>query len=61
MTYTMSMYYYFVWVRSNRYHGQEALTYSSRERLAAGSIVQVELQKELVLGVVSGVTTKPRF
>jgi primosomal protein N' (replication factor Y) len=61
MTYTMFMYYYFVWVRSNRYHGQEALTYSSRERLAAGSIVQVELQKELVLGVVSGVTTKPRF
>jgi primosomal protein N' (replication factor Y) len=55
------MYYYFVWVRSNRYHGQEALTYSSQEKLLQGSIVQVELQKELVLGVVSGTTTKPRF
>ena len=55
------MYYYFVWVRSNRYHGQEALTYHSQERLAQGSIVQIELQKELVLGIVSGSTTKPRF
>jgi primosomal protein N' (replication factor Y) len=61
MTYTKTMYYYFVWVRSNRYHGQEALTYSSHERLVSGSVVQVELQKELVLGVVSGATTKPRF
>ncbi len=55
------MYYYFVWVRSNRYHGQEALTYSSQERLVVGSVVQVELQKEVVLGIVSGATTKPRF
>ena len=61
MTYTRSMYYYFVWVRSNRYHGQEPLTYSSQGHLAQGSIVQVELQKELVLGVVSGPTTQPRF
>lgn len=61
MTYTRSMYYYFVWVRSNRYHGQEALTYSSQERLVVGSVVQVELQKEVVLGIVSGATTKPRF
>jgi primosomal protein N' (replication factor Y) len=55
------MYYYFVWVRSNRYHGQEALTYSSQEHLVQGTIVQVELQKELVLGIVSGPTAKPRF
>ncbi len=61
MTYTKFMYYYFVWVRSNRYHGQEALTYSAQEHLAKGSIVQVELQKELVLGIVVGLTTKPRF
>jgi primosomal protein N' (replication factor Y) len=61
MTYTRPMYYYFVWVRSNRYHGKEALTYSSQEQLVQGRIVQVELQKELVLGVVSGSTTKPRF
>lgn len=61
MTYTKFMYYYFVWVRSNRYHGQEALTYSSQEQLVQGAIVQVELQKGLVLGVVSGSTSKPRF
>lgn len=55
------MYYYLVWVRSNRYHGAEALTYASTERLPSGSIVQVELQKELVLGVVTGLTSQPRF
>jgi primosomal protein N' (replication factor Y) len=55
------MNYYFVWVRSNRYHGSEPLTYASEQRLLTGSIVQVELQKEMVLGLVSGPTTKPRF
>lgn len=56
-----SPYYYFVWVRSSRYHGSEPLTYASASRIATGSIVQVELQKQLVLGVVSGVTSQPRF
>lgn len=55
------MYYYFVWPRSSKYHGQDPLTYSSETKLATGSIVQVEMQKELILGVVSGPTTKPRF
>lgn len=55
------MYYYFVWVRSSRYHGSEALTYASSEKLSVGQIVQVELQREPVLGVVSAVTSKPRF
>lgn len=55
------MYFYLVWVRSNRYHGSEPLTYSSAQRLPAGSIVQVELQRETVLGVVSGPTSQPRF
>ncbi len=55
------MNYYLVWVRSNRYHGHEALTYGSSERLETGSIVEVELQKETVPGVVTGATTKPRF
>lgn len=55
------MYYYSVWVRSNRYHGNEPLTYVSSEDLAAGQIVKVELQKQLVLAVVSGPTSKPRF
>lgn len=61
MSYTKSMYYYSVWVRSNRYHGQEALTYKSKERLVNGSIVQVPLQKQLVLGIVTASTPKPRF
>ena len=55
------MKYYGVWVRSVRYHGSEPLTYASRESLPTGSIVEVELQKELVLGVVSGPTSRPRF
>jgi primosomal protein N' (replication factor Y) len=55
------MYYYHVWVRSNRYHGQEPLTYSSAKRLAVGSVVRVELQREVVMGFVSGTTSKPRF
>lgn len=55
------MFYYFVWVRSARYHGSEPLTYASKTKLAAGQIVQVELQREQVLGFVSGATTEPRF
>ena len=55
------MYYYSVWVRSNRYHGQEPLTYSSAKRLKVGAVVQVELQKELVPGVVSGPAPEPKF
>ncbi|HEY5152893.1 MAG TPA: primosomal protein N' [Candidatus Saccharimonadales bacterium] len=55
------MNHYFVWVRSNRYHGSEPLTYASSERLPTGSIVEVELQRKIVLGVVSGPTSQPRF
>lgn len=55
------MFYYLVWVRSNRYHGHEPLTYSSSTKLKTGSIVEVELQKELVLGFISGTTTEPKF
>jgi primosomal protein N' (replication factor Y) len=61
LDYTTSMYYYFVWVRSGRYHGKDPLTYASEARIATGSIVEVEMQKETVMGVVSGPTTKPRF
>ncbi|HET9098051.1 MAG TPA: primosomal protein N' [Candidatus Saccharimonadales bacterium] len=59
--YYKDMYYYFVWVRSARYHGQEPLTYASNEKLEVGTIVDVELQKASVIGFVSGQTTKPRF
>lgn len=55
------MNYYFIWVRSNRYHGQTPLTYSSDVKLRAGSVVQIELQKQLVLGVVSGPAPNPKF
>jgi primosomal protein N' (replication factor Y) len=55
------MHYYFVWVRSNRYHGGEPLTYSSDQKPATGSVVQVELQRELVPGFISGPTHEPRF
>jgi len=55
------MYFYLVWVRSSRYHGAEALTYAYPKKLKAGQIIQVELQRELVLGVVSAVTAEPRF
>ncbi len=55
------MYYYFIWVRSSRYHGSEPLTYSSVNKLPTGSVVQIELQKEVVMGLVTGPTSKPRF
>lgn len=55
------MHYYEVWVRSQRYRGKTTLTYSSFDRLVRGTIVDVPLQKELVLGVVVGETSsKPR-
>ncbi|MDB5175357.1 MAG: primosomal protein [Candidatus Saccharibacteria bacterium] len=55
------MKFYYVWVRSNRYHGKEALTYSSEKALSTGALVEVELQKELVMGVITGATVQPRF
>lgn len=55
------MYYHLVWVRSNRYHGHEPLTYAHTTKLTTGSIVQVELQKEKVMGLVVGPTPQPRF
>lgn len=55
------MHYYFVWVRSSRYHGQEALTYSADRNLPTGSIVIVPLQKEMVMGLIIGPAPKPRF
>lgn len=55
------MNYYGVWVRSIRYHGSEPLTYASQQRLPVGSIVEVELQHEKVIGFVGGAVGKPRF
>jgi primosomal protein N' (replication factor Y) len=55
------MFYYLVWVRSSRYHGDEALTYSSVEKLVPGTLVKVPLQKELVMGAIVKATSKPAF
>jgi primosomal protein N' (replication factor Y) (superfamily II helicase) len=55
------MYYYNVWVRSNRYHGSEALTYASAAKLATGSVVEVALQRETVPGLITAPTARPRF
>jgi primosomal protein N' (replication factor Y) (superfamily II helicase) len=55
------MYYYLVAVGSNKYHGQEPLTYSSRLHLAPGSIVNVGLRNEMCLGFVVCETDKPSF
>jgi primosomal protein N' (replication factor Y) len=53
--------YYFVWVRSVRYRGNEALTYRYDGEITIGSVVRVSLQKETVLGIVTGKTLRPHF
>lgn len=55
------MFYYLVWVRSNRYHGSKPLTYSSATKLSLGNIIRVELQKLTVLGFVVEEVSKPKF
>jgi primosomal protein N' (replication factor Y) len=55
------MFYYLIWVRSNRYHSKSPLTYSSDRKLQIGTLVQVELQNTAADGFISGTTTKPRF
>ncbi len=55
------MYFFAVWVRSNRYHGSQALTYASTKKLRTGQLVRVPLQKNDVLAVVVGIADQPRF
>lgn len=55
------MYYYEVWVRSSRYHGNEALTYQSKQRLRLGSLVSVGLQRQKVPAVVVREAPQPTF
>ncbi|HEY4964726.1 MAG TPA: primosomal protein N' [Candidatus Saccharimonadales bacterium] len=55
------MFYYLVWVRSNRYHSKTPLTYSYKHKLLSGSLIQVKLQSLIVDGFIVGSTTKPRF
>lgn len=53
--------YYRVWVASQRFHGKESLTYSSKEKLASGQIVAVPLQRQKVTGIVASFDRKPKF
>jgi primosomal protein N' (replication factor Y) (superfamily II helicase) len=55
------MQFYEVWVRSNRYHGKDALTYQSPQTLSVGQLVHVPLQRETVTGYVTARVTKPAF
>lgn len=55
------MYFYEVWVRSNHYHGNEALTYSSNDFLAIGQLVMVSLRNEVVSAVVTKQVKKPKI
>lgn len=55
------MYYYDVWVRSNHYHGRQALTYSYNQKLQLGQIVEVQLKNEQVEGVITAITARPNI
>jgi len=55
------MFYYEVIVGTASYRGKEALTYSSEQKLVVGSIVDVALKHNTVVGVVSAEVPKPSF
>ena len=55
------MYFYEVWVRSNHYHGNSGLTYSSSSSVAIGKLVSVPLRNELVGGIVMSKTDAPKI
>lgn len=55
------MYFYEVFVSSQRYHGDKPLTYSSALELSIGAIVRVPLGKISVTGFVVQTVQKPTF
>lgn len=57
----MSLNYYQILVASQRYHGQESLTYKSDSSLKTGQIVSVPLQRITVLGIVASKVPQPKF
>ena len=57
----MGMQYYHIWVKSVQYRGSDPLTYCYKSSLDIGSIVEVELRAEIVLGVVVAVVKRPSF
>ncbi|HTH72646.1 MAG TPA: primosomal protein N' [Candidatus Pristimantibacillus sp.] len=55
------MWYVEVFVASAAYHKAAPLTYSTGQKLAAGSIVAVPLRQKTVLGFVAAVVPRPEF
>lgn len=55
------MQYYEVYVASQRYHGQSALTYAADFVLGPGAVVTVPLQRDTVLAMVVKQVPKPSF
>lgn len=55
------MQYYEVYVASQRFHGSEPLTYGSESPLPAGAVVSVELQRQVILGIIGRSVPKPSF
>ncbi len=55
------MYFYEVWVRSNRYRKNTPLTYSSEVKIEPGGLVMVPLQSQSVPGVVMRQVKRPSF
>lgn len=53
--------YYEVYVASQRYQKKEPLTYSYEEQLNIGDVIEAPMGKASVLGVVVGVSSKPKF
>jgi len=53
--------YYTVWVRSLSYRGHDPLTYSWDTDLTPGTIVQIPLQRERILGFIEKQVAKPSF
>jgi primosomal protein N' (replication factor Y) (superfamily II helicase) len=55
------MHYYKMLVGDSKYHGSEALTYSSESELRIGSVVRVKLRQNLVMAIVVSEVSKPSF
>lgn len=55
------MYFYEVLVGARNYHADLPLTYSSEDKIATNSLVEVGLRGKTVLGMVIGSVQKPKF
>lgn len=55
------MYYYEVWVSSQRYHSEKPLNYSYDTKLGIGMVVTVPLQRQTVAGIIVNQVKQPAF